>query len=158
MLATLVFDVEDLITTQSDDAAKWIAAEVERAGIVANLFLVGEKVRLMRERGREDVIEHLKAHEFGFHSTTHSVHPVICEVCAPLSFLDGAQTLIERERDGWEETEAILGARLFRRHLLLLLMGFFALGNFASAMAPRRTFGGGPAGGPWRAFYLLIFQ
>lgn len=31
---------------------------------------------------------------------------------------------------------AILGARLFRRHLLLLLMGFFALGNFASAMAP----------------------
>lgn len=31
---------------------------------------------------------------------------------------------------------AILGSRLFRRHLLLLLMGFFALGNFASAMAP----------------------
>lgn len=31
---------------------------------------------------------------------------------------------------------AILGARLFRRHLLLLLMGFFALGNFASAVAP----------------------
>lgn len=31
---------------------------------------------------------------------------------------------------------AILGARLFRRHLLLLLMAFFALGNFASAMAP----------------------
>ncbi|WP_434458406.1 MFS transporter [Stutzerimonas urumqiensis] len=31
---------------------------------------------------------------------------------------------------------AILGARLFRRHLLLWLMGFFALGNFASALAP----------------------
>jgi len=31
---------------------------------------------------------------------------------------------------------AILGSRLFRRHLLLLLMGFFALGNFASALAP----------------------
>lgn len=31
---------------------------------------------------------------------------------------------------------AILGSRLFRRHLLLLLMSFFALGNFASAMAP----------------------
>jgi len=31
---------------------------------------------------------------------------------------------------------AILGARMFRRHLLLLLMTFFALGNFASAMAP----------------------
>ncbi|MCQ4320650.1 MFS transporter [Stutzerimonas stutzeri] len=31
---------------------------------------------------------------------------------------------------------AILGSRMFRRHLLLLLMGFFALGNFASAMAP----------------------
>ncbi len=31
---------------------------------------------------------------------------------------------------------AILGSRLFRRHLLLLLMGFFALGNFASAVAP----------------------
>jgi len=31
---------------------------------------------------------------------------------------------------------AILGSRLFRRHLLLLLMGFFAMGNFASAVAP----------------------
>ena len=31
---------------------------------------------------------------------------------------------------------AILGSRTFRLHLLLLLMGFFALGNFASALAP----------------------
>ena len=31
---------------------------------------------------------------------------------------------------------AILGSRLHRLHLLLLLMGFFALGNFASALAP----------------------
>ncbi|WP_462379053.1 MFS transporter [Pseudomonas sp. Marseille-QA0892] len=31
---------------------------------------------------------------------------------------------------------AILGARLLRRHLLLLLMAFFALGNLASALAP----------------------
>ncbi|MEL7558982.1 MFS transporter [Stutzerimonas chloritidismutans] len=31
---------------------------------------------------------------------------------------------------------AILGSRMFRRHLLLLLMTFFAIGNFASAMAP----------------------
>lgn len=31
---------------------------------------------------------------------------------------------------------AILGARMFRRHLLLLLMTFFAVGNFASAVAP----------------------
>ncbi len=31
---------------------------------------------------------------------------------------------------------AIFGARLARRQLLLLLMGFFALGNFASALAP----------------------
>jgi hypothetical protein len=112
MLATLVFDIEDLMTTQSDDAAKWVAAEVERAGIVATLFLVGEKVRLLRARGREDVLEHLKAHELGFHSTTHSVHPVVCEVCERLSFLDGVRTLIARERDGWEETEAILGTRL----------------------------------------------
>lgn len=31
---------------------------------------------------------------------------------------------------------AVLGARLYRRHLLLLLMGFFALGNAATALAP----------------------
>lgn len=31
---------------------------------------------------------------------------------------------------------AILGSKMFRRHLLLLLMTFFALGNFASALAP----------------------
>ncbi|WP_165855658.1 MFS transporter [Marinobacter sp. JSM 1782161] len=31
---------------------------------------------------------------------------------------------------------AILGARLFRRHLLILLMAFYTLGNIASALAP----------------------
>lgn len=31
---------------------------------------------------------------------------------------------------------AILGSRLYRRHLLLLLMSCFAIGNFASALAP----------------------
>ena len=31
---------------------------------------------------------------------------------------------------------ALLGARFLRKHLLLLLMGIFALGNFASAVAP----------------------
>lgn len=31
---------------------------------------------------------------------------------------------------------AVLGARLFRRHMLILMMTFFALGNFASALAP----------------------
>ncbi|WP_417663456.1 MFS transporter [Pseudomonas sp.] len=31
---------------------------------------------------------------------------------------------------------AILGSRLLRKHLLLLLMGVFAVGNFASALAP----------------------
>ena len=31
---------------------------------------------------------------------------------------------------------AIGGARLYRRHLLILLMSFYALGNIASAMAP----------------------
>ena len=31
---------------------------------------------------------------------------------------------------------ALLGARMYRRHLLLLLMGCFALGNFTSALAP----------------------
>lgn len=33
-------------------------------------------------------------------------------------------------------TLAVLGARLRRRHLLLLLMGFFAFGNAATALAP----------------------
>ena len=31
---------------------------------------------------------------------------------------------------------AIVGSRLLRKHLLLLLMGIFAVGNFASAFAP----------------------
>lgn len=31
---------------------------------------------------------------------------------------------------------AIGGARLYRRHLLILLMSFYALGNIASALAP----------------------
>jgi len=34
---------------------------------------------------------------------------------------------------------AILGAKLLRKHMLLLLMGLYALGNFATAFTP--TFG-----------------
>lgn len=112
MLASVCFDVEDLVTPESDDAAKWIASIMESVGLTGTFFLVGEKVRLLRERGREDVISHLKAHELGFHSTWHSVPPTVCAVCEDASFLGGVQRLMERERDGWELAEAILGTRL----------------------------------------------
>ena len=112
MFATLMMDVEDLITTQSDDATLWIAQAFRDAGLVASFYVVGEKARLWERRGRRDVIEALKWHDIGFHSTWHSIHPTVSEVCQDLDFLSGIDVLWERERQGWQDAERIFGRPL----------------------------------------------
>lgn len=75
MYVLLWFDTEDLLLKSSDDAALRNAQFCTKEGVKANFKIVGEKVRVLEQRGRTDVIEALKKHEIGYHSEWHSVHP-----------------------------------------------------------------------------------
>ena len=112
MLTTLMYDVEDLVSEESDDVALWLAEMLHKEGLQGSFFVVGEKARLWERRGRLDVIESLKYHDISYHSTSHSVHPTISEVCQDLSFMEGVRILRERESQGWADLERICGRPL----------------------------------------------
>jgi hypothetical protein len=108
----LCFDTEDLIAPEEDDAALWLAEILHEHGLTGSFMLVGEKVRLLGRRGRQDVIEALKRHQLSFHSTWHSVHPTTTEICLDRNFQQGMDALWEWDRQGWADTERILGRPL----------------------------------------------
>ncbi len=110
--ALLCFDVEDLISPESDDAVLWMARMLTEHGLTGSFMVVGEKARLWQRRGRTDVIEALKRHHLGYHSTWHSVHPTTAEHCVASDFAQGADAIWAWDREGWEDTERILGRAL----------------------------------------------
>ena len=50
------FDTEDPINPEADDVLLRLAQTYTNAGIPACFFLVGEKARVLRSRGRKDVL------------------------------------------------------------------------------------------------------
>lgn len=110
--AALCFDVEDLISPESDDAVLWLAEILHEYGLTGSFMVVGEKARLWERRGRRDVIEALKKHHIAYHSTWHSVHPTTTEICLDKDFAQGMDALWEWDRQGWQDTERILGRPL----------------------------------------------
>lgn len=108
----LCFDVEDLIAPESDDAVYWLAEILRDHGLTGSFMVVGEKARLWERRERRDVIEILKNHHLSFHSTWHSMHPTTTEICLDRDFAQGMAALQEWDREGWQDTERILGRPL----------------------------------------------
>ncbi len=106
----LWFDTEDYILPQSDDAAKRLAVFLTQEGVPATFKIVGEKARVLAQRGRQDVIAALAQHEIGYHSNTHSQHPTVAEYEANLDWGTGAAEFNRRERPGFDDV-----ARIFRR-------------------------------------------
>lgn len=97
------FDVEDFITPQSDDALKGIIDIFDSINIKGTFKLVGEKVRVLKKRGREDIINALKRHDIGYHTDLHSIHPTPAEYLKDLSWEEGIKEFECRERIGFEE-------------------------------------------------------
>ena len=110
--AVLCHDVEDIIAPESDDAVLWMAQILSEHDLTGSFMVVGEKARLWERRGRRDVIEALKKHHVAFHSTWHSVHPTTTEICLDKDFAAGMDALWEWDRQGWMDTERILGRPL----------------------------------------------
>ena len=103
------FDTEDYILPQSDDAAKRLAVFLTQQGVRATFKIVGEKARVLEQRGRRDVIGALVQHEIGYHSNTHSQHPTPAEYEANLDWASGVEEFDRRERAGFDDVRRILG-------------------------------------------------
>jgi len=105
----LWFDTEDYIEPSSDDAAKRLAEELTKRGIKATFKIVGEKARVLDQRGRTDVLRALAAHDIGYHTDFHSVHPAPAEYLAEMGLLDGAAEFARREQAGFKTLERLFG-------------------------------------------------
>ncbi len=105
----LWFDTEDYILTEDDDATKRLAEMLSRLGVRATFKIVGEKARVLEQRGRTDVIEALKRHDIGYHSNTHSQQPTIAVYLQNTGWEDGRAEFTRREEQGVKDIQRIFG-------------------------------------------------
>jgi hypothetical protein len=106
---TFWFDTEDFILPQADDAAKRLAEMFSRRNVKATFKIVGEKAKMLEERGRDDVILALAKNEIAYHSTWHSVHPTPSEYSRDLGWQEGVSEFIRREGVGLETLRRVFG-------------------------------------------------
>ena len=111
MKVTLVFDVEDPITPESDDVALWLAEILREEGMQATFFVTADKARSLEERGRTDVIEALQWHDIGYHSDTHSIHPTISEYLENAGWNEGVNEVQAREYPAIEYVSEVFDQR-----------------------------------------------
>ena len=109
MYVSLLFDVEDLISTRADDDTREVAETVSSEGLRATFCVVGERVRQWRERGRNDVVDSLARHDLGFHTDLHSVHPTVVEYLADKGWEDGVDEVLRREEAGIQAFRELFG-------------------------------------------------
>ena len=105
----LWFDTEDYIDPIADDAALRIANDLTSLGVHGTFKIVGEKARVLEQRGRTDVIQALGRHCIGYHSDWHSVQPVPALVLEHLGLLEGADEFERRQKGGFEDVARIFG-------------------------------------------------
>ena len=109
---TVVFDVEDYISPESDSVDEiplWLAETMTEVGVTGPFFVIGEKARSLEKRGRQDVIEAMASHDIGSHTNLGSIHPTVTEILEYADWDQGVQTMLENESLGVEELERIFG-------------------------------------------------
>ncbi len=103
----LWFDTEDYLSLPDDDATLRLARMLSERGIRATFKVVGEKARVLEQRGRTDVIAALQKHAIGYHANLHSVHPTPTEYLANCGWLDGVAEFVRREGGGAADVRRI---------------------------------------------------
>lgn len=109
MYAYLCFDVEDLVHPDSDDIPRDIASMFADDGVVASMYVVGEKARLWERRGRWDVIAAVAQHDVGLHTDHHSVHPTASEYLADKGWDDGVAEALRQEGPAADDLARLFG-------------------------------------------------
>jgi len=94
------FDSEDWLTPEAADAEKWWAEELHARGIRASFQCVGEMIRALKRRGRQDVIQAIAKHEIGYHTNYHSLPPSHPEALEARSLSEGISWVLRREAEG----------------------------------------------------------
>ncbi len=107
----LWFDTEDYLLPADDDACKRLAQMLTERHIRATFKIVGEKARVLEQRGRRDVISALKKHDIAYHANFHSLHPTPSEYLADCGLLDGAAEFIRREGSGAADVRRIFSVQ-----------------------------------------------
>lgn len=105
----LWYDVEDYITEQSDEAVMRLMKMMDNRGVISSLKIVGDKARVLCDRGRFDIINKLAGHELCYHTDNHSRHPTMSEYLTEYGFKDGAIEFERRERQGFLDVMDIAG-------------------------------------------------
>jgi hypothetical protein len=105
----LWFDTEDYLLKADDDAILRNATFLTQEDLKATFKVVGEKARVLEQRGRTDVISALKKHEIGYHSNFHSVHPTPAQYLSALGWDEGMAEFERREGPGLEDVRRIFG-------------------------------------------------
>jgi hypothetical protein len=105
----LWYDVEDYITVQADEALNSLIKMMDGRGVISSLKTVGDKARVLRDRGRFDILRKMAGHELCYHSDNHSRHPTMSEYLTNYGFRDGAVEFERRERVGFLDTMDIIG-------------------------------------------------
>lgn len=103
------FDSEDFLTPQAADAEKWWADALTARGVTGSFQIVAELIRVLKQRGRHDVIEAFARHEIGFHSNLHSVPPSIPERIDGLDFGASIGAILRAEAAGVQELVETFG-------------------------------------------------
>jgi hypothetical protein len=103
------FDTEDYVTPASDDAALRLARIFSGHGVSATFKIVREKARRLLQRGRTDVIEALAAHDIGYHTDFHSLHPTVTEYLADAEWEEGQAEFEHQEAQGLRDVEEVFG-------------------------------------------------
>jgi len=106
----LWFDTEDYIEPAAD-VALTIARDLTSLGVRATFKVVGEKARVLEQRGRRDVLQALALHDIGYHSNFHSVQPTPALYLRDLGFVEGAAEFERREGPGARDLARIFGVR-----------------------------------------------
>src|SRR5262245_50931578 len=105
----LWFDTEDYVEPAADDAALRLARDLTGLGVRATFKIVGEKARVLEQRGRWDVVRALALHDIGYHSNFHSIPPAPSLYLRDLGYVEGAAEFERRERPGAEDVQRIFG-------------------------------------------------
>jgi hypothetical protein len=99
MLAFLKFDDEDTYYSPEDgldDVSKWLSEIMTETGIRGTLCVMGARADLLKERGREDVLEAMAKHEIVSHQMAN-VHPDLVTILSDKEWDDGVEAMREYE-------------------------------------------------------------
>jgi peptidoglycan/xylan/chitin deacetylase (PgdA/CDA1 family) len=91
----LTFDVEDFINSNAVYALHTILKMLNRYKLRAMFFITGHMAEKLSSS--PEILDLLKGHEIGFHSSSHSVHPIIPEYTDVESYRRAYSVSLERE-------------------------------------------------------------